>query len=422
MQNPKVGKIIKKINSKITPPTTTFSEDTTHENNNNTNLNKIENASEKTNIVPAKRNIMDILTQHNNYHTLESFRKFAEHLKYSPLEAVSVNYKHLIISNSLLGDIQTLILKLPKLRIRSIYQINQKIKLSTPIKLSIYTGVPDNNKLLTFLTRLENEVTRKIRTITGNKQLQLSSCITKFTDYYPDFKVNAPFTKLGNCVEFSFEIFGRYNRRVNFESLVKGIQISCYIELDHVWVGENNFGLSWIIKRAKVYPEKIWNSSNVFDSDDEEDEKEEDNIKPKECYHCMYCPNNHVRTHCCLGLQNNYGENVSQQYGTSILPFSHSIIPTNSSISLAPLAPLAPPPPPPFIKNLAQNVEDKPNFVPTLSDLLAGKSKLRSVSVIVKNKSEEKINNNVNCDNNNNDNDNFDVNNLSNIKKNLKTL
>jgi hypothetical protein len=420
MSSSKVGKIIKKINSQAKPTRiikanesdTEIDIDNVVKNNeiNEGTGTKIKSTSTLINTTKSK--VDDILTKHDEYGTLEAFRGFAEHLKYSPLETASANYKHLNISNSLLGDIQNIILKVHKLRIRNIYQVSNKIKQSVPIRFSIYTGLPENNRLLTFITRLENEIARRVKIITGNKHLILSSCITKYSEYYPDLRVSAPFTRIGTCVEFGFEVYGKRNKRVNFESITKGVRMSSYIELDHVWVGENNFGINWAIKSAKVYPERYW-SDSLFDSSDEE---EEEITMPKECYHCMYCPNNHVRTHCCLGT-NDIGMNQQKQF-TAVYPIYPSVSNQPSSIIIPP------PPAPPLmnisIKNTSEghsnNEKSLNTFVPSLSDLLAGRSKLKSV---VSNNITD--NDNTNSVSNSDENDDKSIN-FSDIKKNLKNI
>lgn len=348
MSDLKVNKIIKKINSKLG----TKQEDTS----------KVEVMVE-TKI--EKKSEFNEITKYEEYHTLEAFRNFAEHLKYSPLDQTSSNYKVTYISNGLiLGDINSIILKLPPLRIRSIYQVNQKINQSLPIRLSIYTDLPINNKLLTFITRMENEISKKVKARIGNKELKLSSCITKHPEYYPDLKIHAPFTRVNNCVEFKCEIY-RKKLRTNFSSLTRGTKTQFWIELDHVWIGEKTFGLNWVILKGKVFLDRKWNIK-VFDSDDEED----DDDKPIECFHCMYCPNNHIRTHCCLGTQDNYVPNVSRSF----------------------IIPLPPPPPPHGNKpegsmtnkesaliTIQETIKDR--YVPSLSDLLLVKSKLKSVNI-----------------------------------------
>jgi len=338
---------------------------------------------------------------------LESFRELCEKLKYSPLEQVSPNFKNLHVTNATIkSDIVPIIIKVPALRIRNVFQVNQKCKQSVPVRLSIYTGLPENNKLLTFLTRIENEIFRKVKLITLNKTLQLSSCITKYKEYYPDFKINAPFVRINNCVEFLFDVYGKKNHRVNFASITKGAKMMTYIELNHVWIGDTKMSLHWTIKRAVVYPERIW-TLNAFNDSDEYD-SEEEIVTEKECYHCMYCPNNHVRTHCCLG--NNINQNQSyqsyQSYQTQIPNYSLSS--PSLSLSTPQAMPLPPPPPPPHLqinKNI-NVVEEKQKFVPSLNDLLNSKSKLKSIS--------------TNNDKKNNEDNSTNINNLQNIKNNLK--
>lgn len=401
----KVGKIIKKINSKVDavdkisniPVNEGKEKDAKIEIETETETEietEIETESEmnikteqipQTTIIKKRGAVNAILTNYKEYSTLEKFKNFTSQLNYAPLDQVSPNYKNLYISNgNIKHDIVPIILKLHNMRIRSIYNVNSKIKQSVPIWLSIYTELIENARLLTFLTRLENEITRKIKEITG-KVLQKTSCITKHPNYYPDIKINAPFTRIGNCVEFPFTILDKKNRAINFASIVRGAKMNCcYIELDYVWISDTAFGINWTLKRAIVEPESIWKKKgNVFD-DEEEDvvNDDEEEIIPKECFHCMYCPNNHVRTHCCLG---GLGENKSNGI-TNVLSRP------NSSIPLPP-----PPPLPSVLKNLSTIVEDKPAFIPSLSDLLAGKSRLKAVaqktdnSIIKKNNEENNI-------------------------------
>jgi len=323
-------------------------------------------------ITKKKGSVNSILANHAEYCTLEKFRNFASQLKYAPLDQVSPNYKNLYISNgNIKHDIVPIILKLSNVRIRSIYNVNSKIKQSIPIWLSIYTDLIENARLLTFLTRLENEITRKIKEITG-KVLQKTSCITKHPSYYPDLKINAPFTRIGTCVEFPFTILDMKDNPINFSSIVRGAKMRrCYIELDYVWISDTGFGINWTLKRANVEPEKVWKKKgNVFDDEEEDIEDDESDIIPKECFHCMYCPNNHVRTHCCFG-----GADENKGYNNVASMSSRS---PNSNITIPPCPP--PPPSSSFLKNLNNVTEDKPSFIPSLSDLLAGKSRLKAIS------------------------------------------
>jgi len=331
--------------------------------------------------------VNSILTNYKEYSTLEKFKNFALQLKYAPLDQVSPNYKNLYISNgNIQHDIVPIIIKLSDVRIRSIYNVNSKIKQSIPIWLSINNELLENAKLLTFLTRLENEIERKIKEITS-KILQKTSCITKHPRYYHDLKINAPFTRIGNCLEFPFTILGKNNKPINFTSIARGTKMNrCYIELENVWISDTAFGINWTLKRANVKPESIWKKKgNVFDDEEEDiDDDDEGEIIPKECFHCMYCPNNHVRTHCCLGT-------IEENKVHHIINASSKPINSNTSNTCPP------PPPPPLSKNL---IEDKPSFIPSLSDLLAGKSRLKAVSQKNNENVQDLINKKINEENN----------------------
>jgi len=202
-----------------------------------------------------------------------------------------------------------------------------------------------------------------VKKLTGNTKLKTKSAIKANGDFPPLMNLQMPCEKSDDCYEFLFHIYNHMNKRVNLNIINSGTYVSAFIELTDVWINSKECGFNWNILQLKVYPEFNF---NICLFDDEEVEEEE----PKECYHCLYCPNMHIRTHMCI--------NSTPQFSIT------------SSISNG--IPPPPPPPPPLpsmsvntnssVKiNRTQSKELKKNIVfipPSVNDLLS--IKLRPVS------------------------------------------
>jgi hypothetical protein len=292
-------------------------------------------------------------------------------------------YKKINVYNrSITTPLQKIWLKTPKMKIfKPTFNPNNDGK---SVSLTILLGPNTANikKFKNFIKKLEQRIA-SLLDLTNDQSIRSS---IRSVDGFPDnFTVKMPYVKEGNCYEFLFHAYNDENKRVSVKTLDSGTYVSCYIELTDVWISDVEFGFNWNVLQMKLYPE--FDFSRCLFVDDETE------LKPiqqeQECYHCMFCPNKHVRTHYCVNA-----------------------IQSTADVPLLPLLPLPPPPPPPqilaqkplqIVKNSAPQLADvKSAFRPTVSDLLS--VKLRPVS--------ERPNGPQNPTNNNN--------NLTEIKNNLK--
>jgi hypothetical protein len=205
----------------------------------------------------------------------------------------SSSFKKVDIYNNSIYYMQKIWIKTPIIKIfRPIYLPNEKCKNSVPLTLLLNTGVPDISLLHSFIKRMELKVSKIVKTATGNLKLKNKSSLKTIENFPPIFNINMPFTKIGDNYEFNFHIYNGSNQRINMDRLKNSVKTALYLELSNIWISETHFGYTWNVLQMKVYPEIVFKEC-LFDSDDEDvcDKKKND-----ECYHCLYCPNNHIRT------------------------------------------------------------------------------------------------------------------------------
>lgn len=226
----------------------------------------------------------------------------------------------------------------PKLKIISITtRISDRFNYSLPVRLLV-----EDIKLLRFLKRLEKKISTEL--LPGKEMVP-----SYIKDSNNIWKVNMPYNTNN---EFTFQAYNQYNNRIAIEDITNGNAIM-YVELSDIYIKGNTYGCNWSILQMKVYRDFDF-SKCLFDSDGVEEVFE----PPKECYHCMFCPNHHTRT-----AMRDY-----KIYCTQTPP---------------PL-PLPPPPPPPPPKK-TNNTPILASFAPTAQDL--AKIKLKPV---IKNYSSDK--------------------------------
>lgn len=247
--------------------------------------------------------------------------------------------KTLNIYNNSIYYMQKIWIRTPILKIfRPMYLPTDKCKKSVPLTLLLNDMVPEAIYLHTFIKRLELKITKQVKLITNNNKLKNKSALKNIENFPPIFNVNMPFNKLENGYEFNFHIYNAANQRINIESIKNGKSTSLYLELTSIWINDTHFGYNWNIMQMKLYPELEFNKC-LFD------DEEVINNAPSECYHCLYCPNNHIRT---LFNQPCY-------------------IPLVTKVSTVPV-------PPPMPKTVPVFSKEK-SYVPTVSDILSIKLK-----------------------------------------------
>jgi len=283
----------------------------------------------------------------------------------SDVQNYGPKYKKINIYNrSIATPLQKVWLKTPKMKIfKPTFNPNNDGK-SVTLTILLAPNTANIKKFKNFIKKLEQKVASLID-LTNDQSIRSS---IRSAEGFPDnLTVKMPYIKEGGCYEFLFHIYNSENKRISIKTLESGTYISCYIELTDVWISDVEFGFNWNVLQMKLYPE--FDFSKCLFVDEGVDLKLDSQEKEQECYHCMFCPNKHVRTHYC---------------GTSM----H--LPMDMSLALPQLPPLPPPPPPPpppqtlsqkplrIVKDSTPRVDIKAAFRPTVNDLLS--VKLRPIS------------------------------------------
>lgn len=319
----------------------------------------------------------------------------------------NTGYKKINIYNNSIYYMQKIWIKTPILKIfRPIYLPNEKCKYSIPLTLLL----PNTNKemlhLHNFLKKVELKVSKIIKQTTSNKNLKLKSTIRNIDNFPPILYVEMPFTKLTDSMfEFNFQIYNSHNQRVNMDTLKNGVSTQIYMELSHVWISNDEYCPVWTVLQMKIYPELLFDKCLFADSDSESDSdndsdndsdsdndnnkdsnSDDDNKNKKknkkkdkkkdnnECYHCLYCPNHHVRTLYTFPNSNgnignnHYNHSYNQNYNYNNINNQNN----NNQNNI----PLPPPPPPPM--NI--NKDFKPAFKPNVEDIKNMLTKLKPIN------------------------------------------
>lgn len=290
-----------------------------------------------------------------------------------------------VYNNSIKSPLQKIWIRTPKMKIFKPTFNPTADKKSVSLTILLAPNTKDIKRFKIFIKKLEQRIASLINL---SDQHTIRSSIKSSDNYADNFTIKMPYTKINDCYEFSFHIYNIDNKRVSLKMLESGMYTSCYIELTDVWISDIEFGFNWNVLQMKLYPEFDFSKCLFLD----ENIEEKKNLTDQECYHCLFCPNNHIRTHFCT---NNTQNNV--QHSMDI-----------------PLLPPPPPPPPPVPQNILINkplqitkkIEapkiENTGFRLTVNDLLS--VKLKPISKI----------------NNNNENNDNNIN-LAKIKESLKT-
>lgn len=328
--------------------------------------------SEENNVKPSS--ISKTKTLHKN-EPIGIHNKLTDHHDKLLNLASDYSFKTLNIYNNGIYYMQKIWIKTPILKVfRPIYLPNDKCKNAIPLKLLLNDMVPETVYLANFIKRVELKVAKIIKVVTNNSKLKNKSAIENIESFPPIFSINMPFSKIDTEYEFNFHIYNGSNQRINMDNIKKATSVSLYLELTNVWVNnDNTFGYNWNVMQMKVYPEILFNKC-LFDDIDLD--VPAINIKNSECYHCLYCPNNHIRT----------------LYSFPTTQCNHNIV----------TSPIPPPLPPSMPKQqtiVKNNIIEKPikdnnkkeiSYVPTINDILSVKLKpLKTLPPIIENESDK---------------------------------
>ena len=242
-------------------------------------------------------------------------------------------------------------LKVPKVKtFKPIFTNIKKFNLkSLPMTTILSPLLGDIKKYFLFIKKLEIHILKKVNSKL-NKNLKLKSCLNKKSNFNPTMIFQMPIKKIDDsCCDFLFHIYNFLNKRITPDLIDTGTYISSFIELTEVWYSDTYVGFNWNILQMKLYPDFNFNQCLFLD-----EPIDEEKTVTEECYHCLYCPNQHVRTHMCL--HNDNSNNIINN-NIPTPPIPPEVLSTNS-------------------KNDNDTSEDKSNkdeqknsFIPSISDL-----------------------------------------------------
>lgn len=275
--------------------------------------------------------INDKLYQHmTDYMVPEATKNIT--LSNSPIMNSGKYKKVFIYNTNKTTPLQKIWLHLPKVKILRNNQINLTTGQIFPLTVILGPRKGRINKFYSYVKKLEMNIKDLIRKLTSVKNMKCKSSTHASEGLPPLMNIKLPCEKVSEgCYELKFHIYNNYGKRVSVNNILQGTYAEAIIELTEVWFSAEELGFNWNILQLKLYPEFNFAQYLFNDKDDEPDPD-----VVNECYHCLYCPNAHVRTHFC---SNSFSNNSM----TSNIP--------------------PPPPPPPMLISSTplyiQNSEDK---------------------------------------------------------------
>ena len=284
-----------------------------------------------------------------------------------------LNYKKVNVYNkSIDAPLHKIWLRTPKMKIfKPTFNLLGEGK-NIPLSILLSPNVGNIKKFRLFIRKLEKKISSLIKLTVDQdneyKNHKIKSSIRTNNNFNDNFVAKMPCEKVDDCHEFLFHIYNNQNKRVSIKSLDSGTYVSTFIELSEVWISDSEFGFNWKVLQMKLYPEFDF-SQCLFDDEEVEDEKEKQSIE--ECYHCMYCPNKHVRTHYCASPWAHMHQQALHGPPIPQTPYQQKY-PT-------PYQSHAPPPPPSMPKAAKKSNNNQAAFRPAISismkDLLSVKLK-----------------------------------------------
>ena len=175
---------------------------------------------------------------------------------------------------------------------------------SIPLSVMIAPNTGDIRKFYLFVRRME--IKTKEHLLKLNLKNKIKSSLKRKNPFPPIFTIKMPCKKNedNDCYEFLFHIYNNYNKRISLDYIESGDFVTAYLELSEIWITEKNYGFNWNVLQLKVSPKFNFNQCLFLDEDIPI------KVIQEECYHCLYCPNSHVRTHHCTDPHNHQIHNV----------------------------------------------------------------------------------------------------------------
>lgn len=303
----------------------------------------------------------------------KSFNKIIDINKFDLCEDIHItnirnfynNYKQVDIYNiNCKTPLQKIWIKLPKVKLLS----NMICKNMNNSNINCKIILDKSNKELNDFVNFINSIDSKINEHLSYLGKEYKNSIEK-DKYYDKMKLILPTIKVNNIYLYNFHIYNHNNKIINPNILNRGCYISCFLELQNVWISENKYSCNWSVLQMKTYPFLDFSKCMFLD----EEPIKINNNKENECYHCLHCINSHNTTRI---ITNNL------QSKKSINP----ILLNNMKNKLS------------NINNKKKNnknnnnIKKKPvSFVPSLNDILNIKNRLNKIDI----NSKKKIKNNI---------------------------
>lgn len=213
-------------------------------------------------------------------------------------------HKKINIYNGEIDPLQKIWIKMPNLKaFKPSFKPN--IKQSTPLTLLLSPSDDKNIKRFRkYIEKLESSVKDKLQNNdkVNVSKLEFKSCLNKVEPFPYHITINMPFERVGDCSEYSFNVYNQFNQRISPKKIDNGTIVSAYISVSHIWTNETKYGIHLDVLQMKLIPDFDFGKCLFIEEYEDEKNKmiqKELQERRDECYHCLYCPNNHVRTHVC---------------------------------------------------------------------------------------------------------------------------
>ena len=347
--------------------------------------------------ISMKDNVNDKILPHLTDYTKDDLKNIIN----DNLQSYGKQYQKINIYNKNINvPLQKIWLLMPQVKIFKNVTFYANVKNTFPLTVMLGPNTGEIRKFYLFIKKIERHVQAIVKDITKKKSIQIRPATKSAEGFPPLMNLKMPSEKKGeNCYELKFQIYNGHGQRIAMNSLTQGSYASAFIELKDVWISETEFGFNWTILQLQVIPE--FNFSEYMFKDKYDPEDDTINNVVEECYHCMYCPNAHVRTHIC---NNSISNNNYQMFAGPIPP---------------------PPPPPPVIpyreSKLLTTTEDSDKKKPVVAESKGFAISIDQIlSVKLRSVNKNKVADPDDPEENNQSPTNSDLEMLSNIRNNLK--
>ena len=264
------------------------------------------------------------------------------------------NYKQVDIYNiNCKIPLQKIWIKLPKVKLYS----NMICKNINNGKINCKIILDKSNAELKDFVNFINNIDSKINEHFSYLKKDYKNSIEK-DKYFDKMKLILPTIKVNNNYLYNFHIYNHNNNIINPNILNRGCYISCFLELQNVWISENKYSCNWSVLQMKTYPFLDFSKCMFLD----EEPIKIDNSKENECFHCLHCINSHNTTRI---ISNNL--QPKRSINPMLLNNMKNKLNTINNVKK---------------NNKNDNIKKKPvSFVPSLNDILNIKNSLNKINI-----------------------------------------